>query len=261
MVLYLLYNHWNSCHNKQLCISMLSRSNIPEKLNFQKGEVILLDKPLGATSFDMVKFTRENYPAYVKKIGHAGTLDPLATGLLILCTGKMTKKINHFQSLPKTYEGSFKIGATTPSYDKETAENETFNIKGLDEEIVKETAKTFEGEQDQAPPAYSAVKVKGERSFEKARRGEKTDLKSRKVQIHSFELTRFDWPEIHFKVECSKGTYIRSLVYDLAKKLNNGAYLTSLRRTAIGEYEVEDALEPSEIDELMNSLPIEKEDE
>lgn len=226
---------------------MISKSHIPEVIDLNKGEVLLLDKPADVTSFQVVKMVREEYPGYVKKIGHAGTLDPMATGLLILCSGKMTKQISEFQGLGKTYEGTFRLGAVTPSLDAETEISETFAVDHIDEASIHEVAKQFEGKIEQMPPAYSALKVDGKRAYSEVRKGANPELRSRNVMIHELKITGIDWPEVHFKTQCSKGTYIRSLVSDMAKALASGGYLTALRRTAIGDYLVNDALTPDEL--------------
>ncbi len=213
--------------------------------NFVEGEVLLIDKPEGWTSFDVVNFIRsflrKVYNLKKLKVGHAGTLDPLATGLLIICTGKKTKEIEKFQGMPKVYVGTMTIGATTPSYDLETEIDKTYDTKGIDVKLLQETKRKFEGEIEQLPPAYSAIKIKGERAYQIARKQENPDLKKRKVFIESFELLSDTMPDIDFYVKCSKGTYIRSLVYDFGKALNSGAYLKKLRRTQIGEFKVSNA--------------------
>jgi tRNA pseudouridine55 synthase len=213
--------------------------------DFQNGKVLLIDKPINWTSFDAVNFIRsflkKVYHLNKLKVGHAGTLDPLATGLLIICTGRMTKEIDNYQGMDKVYVGTMHLGATTPSYDLETAIDERFDTSYLSTDLLHETAKEFIGEIEQVPPAYSAVKIKGERAFTLARKKEEVKLKARKVNILKFELFNNNIPEIDFLVECSKGTYIRSLVHDFGKKMHNGAYLSSLRRTQIGNFNVSDA--------------------
>jgi len=225
---------------------------MPNKtFNFPDGEILLIDKPLGWTSFDVVNKIRSTIKQTLNikkiKVGHAGTLDPLATGLLIICTGKFTKKIDTFQGLDKIYIGSMFVGATTPSFDKETEVNKTFDTSTISKQQLTETAISFTGKIEQTPPIYSAVKVDGKRAFEYARKDDEVKLKSRQVTIHQFDLLNLDLPEIDFLVNCSKGTYIRSLVNDFGYKLNNGAYMSSLRRTAIGEYSVNDAYTVDEI--------------
>jgi len=205
----------------------------------QEGSVILVDKPLEWTSFDVVKKLR--YHLKVKKIGHAGTLDPLATGLLILCTGKMTKQIERFQAQEKEYTGTFILGQTTPSYDLETEPTEPVDLSGISSDKIKDCTKQFTGTIEQTPPIFSAVKVKGKRAYESARKGEDIKLKSRQVQISEFEITQIEDNAVDFRVVCSKGTYIRSLANDFGKALGVGAYLGKLRRTRIGDFEVSEA--------------------
>ena len=218
--------------------------------DFTEGEVLLIDKPLNWTSFDVVNFLRsfirKLYNLKKLKVGHAGTLDPLATGLLIICTGKLTKTIDEYQGMDKTYIGSIKMGCTTPSYDGETETNAHFNISHLSHEDLIEATNLFKGEIDQVPPIYSAIKIAGKRAFIHARKNEDVVLKSRTVIIHQFDLSHIELPDINFSVKCSKGTYIRSLVHDFGKSLNNGAYLTNLRRTKIGKYKVSNAYSLSE---------------
>ncbi len=204
-----------------------------------EGHVILIDKPLEWTSFDVVKKLKNKLN--LKKVGHAGTLDPLATGLLILCTDRKTKQISGIQEQPKEYTGTLILGKTTASYDLESPIIEGGDITGLTKDFLTSLIPQFEGEIEQTPPIFSAVKVNGERAYKKARAGEKVELKSRKVIIYSFELTSINLPEISFKVNCSKGTYIRSLVNDFGIAAGVGAYLSGLRRTKIGEYSVENA--------------------
>ena len=215
-------------------------------MNFIEGEILLINKPLRWTSFDVVNKIRYalSQKTGVKKfkVGHAGTLDPLATGLLILCTGKMTKRIDEFMDLDKEYSGTFFLGATTPSFDAETEVNQNFSVEHLDEKTLKDTVKIFSGIIQQVPPVYSAIKVNGTAAYIKARKGKEIELKPREVTIHNFELTRIDLPEVDFIVKCSKGTYIRSLANDLGRALNSGAYLKSLCRTKIGEYDLQNAM-------------------
>lgn len=215
--------------------------------NFAEGELLLVNKPYHWTSFDVVGKIRNSFKPLKLKVGHAGTLDPLATGLLVICTGKMTKQIDNFQAQEKEYTGTFVLGATTPSYDLETEVDQTFDISDLTPEAINEACKIFLGDIEQFPPAHSAVKVNGERLYEKARRGEEVELKSRKVSISEFELTRIELPEVDFRVVCSKGTYIRSLAFDFGKALNSGAYLSKLRRTRSGEFKVDEAFEVMEL--------------
>ena len=208
------------------------------------GQVILIDKPLTWTSFDVAN--KLKYACKFKKIGHAGTLDPLATGLLILCTGKMTKQIDQYQAQEKEYTGTLVLGKTTPSVDLETAFDAEFDTAGITPEQIQKVAWQLTGAILQVPPIYSAVRVNGERLYEKARRGETADgveggIKSRQVMVSVFEVNAARLPEVDFRIVCSKGTYIRSLVRDLGLLLNNGAYMSSLRRTRIGDFRVEDA--------------------
>jgi tRNA pseudouridine55 synthase len=217
------------------------------EFNFVEGELLLINKPYKWTSFDVVGKIRNSFKPLKLKVGHAGTLDPLATGLLIICTGKMTKKIDEFQAQTKEYTGTMILGANTPSYDLETDIDETFDISHIEEEQIKANTSRFTGDLDQYPPAHSAIKVDGERLYVKARRGEIVELKTRKVHISQFEITRIELPEIDFRVICSKGTYIRSLVHDFGRSLNNAAHLKSLRRTKSGNYDIEDAFEVMEL--------------
>jgi tRNA pseudouridine55 synthase len=222
--------------------------------NFTEGEMLLINKPYKWTSFDVVGKIRNAFKPLKLKVGHAGTLDPLATGLLIICTGKFTKKIDEYQAQEKEYTGTMILGASTPSYDLETEVDETFDISEITEEQVRQNTKHFIGDLDQYPPAHSAVKVDGERLYMKARRGEAVELKTRKVNISVFEITRVELPEVDFRVVCSKGTYIRSLVYDFGKSLNNGAYLGALRRTKSGNYDVQNAFGVMELVNHIRSL-------
>ena len=221
--------------------------------NYQNGQVLLIDKPLNWTSFQAVnkiKYALINKVGLPKKfkIGHAGTLDPLASGLLLICTGKFTKIISELQGQAKEYTGTFYIGATTPSYDLETEINENFPISHIDDKLILETVKQFLGEIDQKPPIYSAIKKDGVRLYEHARAGEDVKIESRKTTINEFEITRIALPEIDFRVVCSKGTYIRSLAFDFGKALNSGAHLITLRRTKIGDYHVESAIEVNQFE-------------
>jgi len=222
--------------------------------NFVDGELLLVNKPYRWTSFDVVSKIRNAFKPLKLKVGHAGTLDPLATGLLIICTGKLTKKIDEFQAQEKEYTGTMILGATTPSYDLETEVDATYPVDGLSEASIRNTCNAFIGEITQYPPAFSAVKIDGERVYQKARRGEAVEMKSRQVTISSFEITRIELPEVDFRVVCSKGTYIRSLVYDFGRKLNNGAYLSRLRRTRSGDFRIEKAFEVMELSGHIRSL-------
>jgi tRNA pseudouridine55 synthase len=207
--------------------------------DFEAGEVLLLDKPLTWTSFDVVRKVKNTLRP--RKIGHAGTLDPLATGLLILCTGKKTKDIDQIQAQEKEYEGTFRLGQTTPSFDLETAVDAEQPFEHLTEADIRAAVATFLGKIEQIPPVFSAVKVDGKRAYELARKGEQAEIKSKTVEIKAFELTRIALPDIDFRVVCSKGTYIRSLARDLGVALGCGAHLTRLVRTRIGEHFLADA--------------------
>lgn len=212
--------------------------------DFAGGELLLIDKPLDWTSFDVVGKLRN--ATRVKKVGHAGTLDPLATGLLIICTGKMTKKLQEYQGLYKEYTGTIKLGQTTPSYDLETEVDKEYDATGVTEEQVKEVIESFVGDQEQVPPVFSAVKVKGQRAYKAARKGREVKLDPRPITIYAFELIAWESPCIKFRVACSKGTYIRSLARDIGEKLGVGGHLVELRRTAIGTFRIEDALDVNE---------------
>jgi tRNA pseudouridine55 synthase len=212
------------------------------------GQILLIDKPLKWSSFQAVnklKYLLINKVGLPKKfkIGHAGTLDPLASGLLLICTGKFTKRISELQGQAKEYTGTFYIGATTPSYDLETEIDQTFPTEHIDEALIHETVKQFLGEIDQKPPIFSAIKKDGVRLYEHARAGETVEIASRKTTIHEFEITRIALPEIDFRIVCSKGTYIRSLAFDFGNAMNSGSHLTGLRRTKIGDYDVKDAID------------------
>lgn len=217
--------------------------------DFSNGQVVLIDKPLHWSSFQAVnkmKWILKSKLGLKKiKIGHAGTLDPLATGLLIVCTGKFTKKIPEIQGQVKEYTGTFYIGATTPSYDLETEVDARFETAHLSDELIVKTTQKFLGEIDQKPPIFSAIKIDGKRLYEHARAGETVEIAARKTVIHEFEITRIALPEVDFRVVCSKGTYIRSLAYDFGLALDSGAHLTTLRRAKIGDYSVDDAFEIS----------------
>ena len=214
--------------------------------DFKAGKILLFDKPLEWTSFQLVNKVRwlikRNLGIKKIKVGHAGTLDPLATGLLILCTGKATKQIENLQGQEKEYTGSFTLGATTPSYDMETEIDQEFTTAHLSEAQIKEATAHFMGDIQQYPPIFSALKKDGKRLYEYARSGEEVHIPSRTVNISGFEITKLSLPVVEFRVVCSKGTYIRSLAHDFGKKLDTGAYLSSLRRTRIGDYHVQNAL-------------------
>ena len=224
--------------------------------DYQAGHVLLIDKPLNWTSFQVVNKLRweirQAFSIKKIKVGHAGTLDPLATGLLIICTGKMTKQIDTFQGQIKEYTGTIVLGSTTPSFDLETEVNETFSTEHITEALIHETTKQFIGEIDQFPPIFSAIKKDGKRLYEYARAGEVVEVKSRKINIKSFEITKIDSNLVDFRVICSKGTYIRSLANDFGKALNSGGHLTVLRRTKIGDFNVNKALS---IEQFIAALP------
>lgn len=224
--------------------------------DFQSGQVLLIDKPLNWTSFQVVNKLRWEIRQAFKikkiKVGHAGTLDPLASGLLVICTGKMTKQIHIFQGQIKEYTGTIVLGSTTPSFDLETEINQTFPTDHITEALAKSTTQLFIGDIAQIPPIFSAIKKDGKRLYEFARAGESVEIKSRTVHISEFEITRFENNEVDFRVVCSKGTYIRSLANDFGKALNSGAHLSVLRRTKIGEFDVNQA---SSIDHFIEALP------
>lgn len=223
-----------------------------------EGQLFLVDKPLEWTSFQAVNKLRwalkRKYKLKKLKVGHAGTLDPLATGLLLICTGKMTKKISEIQALEKSYTGTITLGASTPSYDLETAIDQNFPIDHITNKQIFAVKKKFEGEIDQYPPIFSAIKKDGKPLYKYARGGEKTKIEARKVNLYAFDFTQIDLPQIHFHVRCSKGTYIRSLAHDFGKALQSGAHLSKLRRTAIGTYKIADALTPNQISQKLEGL-------
>jgi len=220
------------------------------------GKVLLIDKPLKWSSFQAVNklkyILKRKYDLPKKfKIGHAGTLDPLATGLLIICTGKFTKSITEIQAQAKEYTGTIVLGATTPSYDLETEIDATFPTEHITEELILETTKQFIGEIDQKPPVFSAIKKDGKRLYEHARAGEEVEIQSRKTTIYEFEIKRIQLPEVDFRVKCSKGTYIRSLAFDFGLALQSGAHLSALCRIKIGDYSVENAISPDDFEKLL----------
>ncbi len=223
------------------------------QFDLETGEIVLIDKPVGWTSFDVVNhfrvLARRQLGIQKLKVGHAGTLDPLASGLLILCTGKRTKEIQQYQDLDKSYDGTWRRGMTTPSFDLETEPDAFFETENLKDEMLIATAKTFVGNIEQLPPLYSAIKIDGKRAFEYARKKKEVALSPRLVQISRFELRNIQIPEADFTVDCSKGTYIRSLIHDFGKSLQNGACLSSLRRTRIGDFSIENALSIEELRE------------
>jgi len=217
---------------------------------FHEGQVFLVDKPLGWTSFDAVAKIRNSIRKYLDtkkiKVGHAGTLDPMATGLLVICTGRFTKKIPVFQDEPKTYSGKMILGKTTPSFDVETEMDAEYPVEHISSESIQGIIPQFLGEIEQIPPVFSAVKKDGKRSYELARKGKEVKLDARPIQIYALELDSANFPEISFRVQCSKGTYIRSLVRDIGNALGSGAYMTELRRTHSGGFSLEEARSPEE---------------
>ena len=208
--------------------------------SFEEGKVLLIDKPLRWTSFDVIRKIRN--VIRIKKVGHAGTLDPLATGLLIICTGKFTKKINEYMAREKEYSGTFTLGATTPTYDLESEPGDFKSVDSITEEKIVKATLPFTGEIMQVPPAHSAIQIDGKRMYELARQGIEVKIEPRKVAIKEFEITKIETPVIHFRVVCTTGTYIRSLANDFGEALGCGAYLSSLCRTRIGEFKLSDAL-------------------
>ena len=224
---------------------------------YQEGRVLLIDKPLNWTSFQVVNKIRwlikQQFNIKKIKVGHAGTLDPLATGLLILCTGKFTKKIETYQAQVKEYTGTITLGATTPSYDLESEIDQKFDISEISQEDILKNTQQFLGEIQQQPPIFSALKKNGKRLYEYAREGSKIDIPSRPVTIKEFQITKIELPCVEFRIVCGKGTYIRSLAHDFGKSLNNGAHLSGLRRTKIGEFRVEDAISVLEFERLFKN--------
>ena len=228
--------------------------------DYLEGQILLIDKPLKWSSFQAVNKLKFGLIKELKlpkkfKIGHAGTLDPLASGLLIVCTGKFTKRIEELQGQAKEYTGTITVGATTPSYDLETEINERFPTEHITEALIQETLPQFIGEIDQKPPVFSAIKKDGKRLYESARAGIEVEIKTRKVTVSQFEITRIALPEIDFRIVCSKGTYIRSIAYDFGLALNSGGHLTALRRTKIGDYSVDNAVEPEAFIEALQQSP------
>ena len=223
-----------------------ANSKITSETDFLEGQVLLFNKPLGWSSFDVVKKVRGIIKSSKNirkiKVGHAGTLDPLADGLLIICTGKFTKRIDEIQGQKKVYTGEITLGATTPSYDKETEVDQTFDVSKITDKIIHKTSKKFEGKIMQKPPIFSALKRDGKRLYQHAREGTKVEIQAREVEIESFKIISIEIPKITFKIICSKGTYIRSLAHDFGKELNNGAHLSSLSREMIGDFSFSDAI-------------------
>ncbi len=218
-------------------------------------QILLIDKPLTWTSFDVVNKVR--YTGKFKKVGHAGTLDPLATGLLILCTGKKTKEIDQYQAQAKEYTGKLILGKTTPSFDLETEVDATFPTEHITKEAMEEAVASFIGQINQIPPVFSAIKVNGKRAYQAARAGQEIELKARSIQIDYFTIDSTNFPEISFVLGCSKGTYVRSLVRDFGKKLGSGAYMSELRRTKIGDFDIKNAYQ---LDELIEKIKESNED-
>jgi tRNA pseudouridine55 synthase len=229
-----------------------------ERELYKEGRILLFDKPLNWTSFNVVSKVRILLKNYLKikkiKVGHAGTLDPLATGLLIICTGKATKKIYQFQEMKKEYIATIVLGKTTPSFDLETEVDKVFNLSGITEKMVKEVLDQFIGEIEQIPPLFSAKNINGKRAYDLARKGETRELEPNLVTIDKIELLEYNLPEIKIKVLCGKGTYIRSLARDIGLKLQNGAYLSKLIRTKIGEYEADNALDVKIFEDSLKML-------
>jgi tRNA pseudouridine55 synthase len=231
--------------------------------DFANGEILLIDKELNWSSFDVVNFLRPAIWNYEEKksglknkikVGHAGTLDPLATGLLIVFTGKKTKEINTIQQLPKTYTGTFYIGATTPSFDRELKVDKEYPTSHITEELILSTAKSMIGPQLQTPPIYSAVSINGVRAYQLARNNIEVVLRPKQIEIYRFEIKNINFPLVDFEIDCSKGTYIRAIARDFGIKLNSGAYLHSLRRTKIGNYSVDNALPVKKFLDMLKKL-------
>jgi tRNA pseudouridine55 synthase len=236
---------------------MDGKSFFLSKEDFEEGRILLINKEIGWTSFDVVKKTKNLIKSRFKikkiKVGHAGTLDPLATGLLIICTGKLTKEISKIQDQIKTYTGEVTLGATTPSFDLETDVDQNFDTTKITRNHIKEVAKKFIGQTEQRPPVYSAIKINGERLYKKARRGESIKIKKRPITILSFIIQEINIPTFTFSIECSKGTYIRSIANDFGKLMNNGGYLSRLCRIKIGDYSINDAITITEFENQLKS--------
>ena len=224
--------------------------------DYLSGQMVLIDKPLGWSSFDVVKKIKhlisKKYNLKKLKVGHAGTLDPLATGLLIVCTGKFTKRISEIQGQEKTYTGTITLGGTTPSYDLETEVDNDYKTSHITKELIHQTTKQFIGEIDQKPPIFSALKKGGERLYEKARRGEEISIESRKIFVREFNIISIENLTVAFEIKCSKGTYIRSIANDFGAALNSGGYLSSLCRTAIGDYQLSKGIDIESFEKLLN---------
>jgi tRNA pseudouridine55 synthase len=230
------------------------------RYDFKAGTTLLVDKPQGWTSFDVVNKVRYKIKHRLRvkkiKVGHSGTLDPMATGLLVLCTGKFTKKLNDLQGLSKSYTGTMFVGATTPSYDAESEVQERFPTDHITPELIEQARQQFTGKIQQVPPMFSAIKVDGQPLYKKARKGEIVEVEPRDVEIFSFKITRVELPEIDFEVSCSKGTYIRSLAHDFGKALQSGAYLTTLRRTKVGDFDIKNAWSLDNLVEFIENGPV-----
>lgn len=234
---------------------MIAKNKIEDIVpDFEKGEVILIDKDKGITSFDVIRKLRKILK--IKKIGHAGTLDPAATGLLILCTGKKTKEITSFQNKPKVYEGIIALGKSTPSMDGETEALEVRDYSNVTKEDIERVRNEFIGEIEQVPPMYSALKYKGKSLYKYARKGIEVERKPRKVTVYEFEIKKIDLPDIHFKIKCSRGTYVRVIANDFGEKLGCGGYLKKLRRTGIGEFDIKNAFTLKELSEIFSETKI-----
>ena len=218
---------------------------------FESGQVMLIDKPLDWTSFDVVRKVRNMIK--IKKVGHAGTLDPLAKGLLILCTGKFTKKINEYMAKEKEYTGTITLGASTPTYDLESEPVDPCSVDHLTEEIIRSATIKFTGPILQVPPIHSAIKINGKRVYELARKGQDVELEPRPVTIHEFEITAINLPEVNFRIVCSTGTYIRSIANDFGRELGVGGYLSKLCRTRIGEFKLEDAMSMDQVKDFVDA--------
>lgn len=233
-------------------------------MNFTKGEILSFNKPYGWTSFQVVSKVRSAVSKKLRvkkiKVGHAGTLDPLATGVLIVCTGKATKLIDELQAHTKEYVATLKLGATTPSFDKETDEDSVYPTEHISKELVETVLQKFVGTIEQTPPEYSAVKINGKRAYEFARKGKSVELKPKTLTIDRIELLEYRFPEIVISVVCSKGTYIRALARDIGRELQSGAYLTGLIRTRIGDYKIDECLNPETFNEWLDSQEIEYEE-
>jgi tRNA pseudouridine55 synthase len=226
--------------------------------DFLEGSVILIDKPAEWSSFDVVKkirnILRRKQGVKKLKVGHAGTLDPLATGLMILCTGKATREIESYQGMPKVYEATFRLGQTTPSFDLETGVDQVYPTDHITVEMIRQTLESFLGESEQVPPAYSAKRLGGKRAYEYARRGKEMEMAPVTITIHEMEMLEYDGKDLRLRIRCSKGTYIRALARDIGKALRSGACLMKLRRTGIGHFSVLDAMEPDKFKEILNNM-------